>query len=406
MAGLLDGIRIVEWTTFGFGPFAGVMLSDLGADVIKIEDPNGGDAARNARWLIGAVDCAMPEGRNALFEAVNRNKRSVTINFKSERGRDAFFRLMETADVFLHNFRPGVPERLGIGYEALAARFPRLIYAAASGYGPAGPDALRPGFDYIGQARSGIMWASGSPGDPPLYSTAGTADMIGGIMLAYGVVAALGGREKLGRGQRVDVSHLAATMWLQFWSIGVSQLTHLAEWPRFDRNRAGNPLWNHYQCADGQWIALSLLQPDRYWPDFVEAMGMPELLADPRFQDLESRHEHSRALVALLDARFRQEPRAYWEAVFRRYPDFIWDRIQKVTDLPEDPQVIANKYMVPHQYPGVGEVYLQNCPVIFSETPGQIRKLAPALGEDTLDVLQGIGYSDEEIAEMMAEGAV
>ena len=406
MKGLLDGIRVVELTSWIFGPLAGMMLADLGADVIKIEAPDGGDPARGVRWMMGSVDCAMPGDRNALVECCNRNKRSVSLNLKHERGRAAMFRLLENADVFLHNFRAGVPERLGLGYEELSARFPQLIYAAASGYGPEGPEAGRPALDYVGQARSGLMWGPGHPGDPPYYNTGGTADTVGAIMLAFGVVAAIAGRNELGHGQKVDVSHLGAAMWLQNWSIGVSQLMHLPEWPRFDRGNAGNPLWNHYQCGDGGWIALALIQADRYWVDFVEAMGLPELLADERFHDLDSRREHNKALIAILDARFRAEPRSYWEARFRRYPDFMWERIQKVTDLPGDPQALANNYLVPYDYPGAGEVYLLNFPVTFSETPSQIRKVAPLAGEDTFDVLLAAGFGEEEIADMAVKGVI
>ncbi len=407
MAGTLEGVRVVELTAFAFGPMAGMMLSDLGADVIKIEDPKGGDPSRYHRYMIGSVDCGLPNGRNALFECMNRNKRSITINLKEEKGREIARALAAKADVFIQNFRPGVAEELGLGYEDFMRWNPRVVYASASAYGPEGPDAKRPGLDYIGQARSGIMWTTGHPGDPPYYSTAGVADMIGAIMLAYGVVAALVERERHGLGQKVDVSHLAATMWLQLWAIGVAEWTKVEEWPRFDRNNAGNPLWNHYQCADGEWIALALLQADRYWHDFCQALDITEIEKDPRFTDVDRRRSNNRALIQILEQRFRQHPRSHWEKVFSKYPDFIWDKVQRIKDLKTDCQVVANKYMTPYVDRDVGEVMVQSCPVLFSGHQWSMGRVAPGLGEHTFAILSDeLSYSDQYIAELVALGVV
>lgn len=403
---ILSGVRVIEWSAFAFGPLAGLMLADMGAEVIKIEDPSSGDPARNARWMIGSVDCALPGDRNALFETFNRNKRSITINLKSEAGRAILFRLLATSDVFLHNFRQRAAKQLGVSYDDICAQFPHLVYGVGSGYGPKGPHSERPGLDYVGQARSGLMWGSGAPTDPPYYNTGGTADMIGGIMLAFGLVSALFAKSRSGVGQKVDVSHLGASMWLQKWAIGVSQLTQLSEWPRFDRSNAGNPLWNHYKCADGKWVALSLLQADRYWPDLAEAIERPELLSDERFKDVETRKENNKALICILEEVFAQRPRQHWEDVLSRYPDFIWDRVQTIGDLPTDPQVLENSYLAPFEYPGIGKVLLQTLPVTFSRTPASIESFAPSLGQHTHEVLTDSGYTSEEIADLAASGAI
>lgn len=406
MKALLDGVRVIEWSAFAFGPLAGLMLADLGAEVIKIEDPRGGDPARNARWMIGSVDCFLPGDRNALFETFNRNKRSITLNLKTDAGKQVLFRLLEDTDVFVHNFRQAAAKKVGLNYEILNERFPDLIYGVGSGYGPKGPDAQRPGLDYVGQARSGLMWGAGAPGDPPYYNTGGTADMIGGIMLAFGIVAALAGRAKTGKGQKVDVSHVGASMWLQKWAIGVAQLTGLNAWPRFDRSNAGNPLWNHYECRDGKWIALALLQADRYWPDFTEAIERLDLLADPRFADVETRRTHNQELIPILEEAFKLRDRKDWEVVLSRYPDFIWDRVQTISDLASDPQVLENGYLVPRDYPGIGNVLLQTLPVTFSETPAEIRSLAPSLGEHTYEVLAACGIDSDGMAELAEQGAI
>jgi crotonobetainyl-CoA:carnitine CoA-transferase CaiB-like acyl-CoA transferase len=388
--GVLDGIKVVELSAFAFGPLAGMMLADLGADVVKVEPPHG-DPSRSSPFMIGSVDCRLPHGLNALFESNNRNKRSVVLDLKVAADRATMLELLGRADVFIHNYRQGVPERLGIGYEDVRRINPGLIYAAASGYGPAGPDVTKPGLDFAGQARSGLMWSAGHPGDPPYYSTGGTADMIGAIVLAYGVLAALLGRRGDSEGQKIDVSHLGASMWLQNWALGVSLYTNLEDWPRFDRGDAGNPLWNHYACADGRWIALALLDSQRHWATLLEVLGLGELQHDDRFVDVDARRLNNKALIAILDEAFGDQPGAYWAERLSRHPDLLWDFVQSLRDLPSDPQVVANGYLQEREHPALGPVTVQAPPVTFSRTGWELRRFAPGLGEHTEEVLQQWG---------------
>ena len=407
MTGPLDGVKVVEWSTWAIGPLAGAILGDLGAQVIKVEAPEVGDPSRHMKWVVGLVDSELPAGRNALYEIMNRNKRGLTLNLKHPEAKEILFRLVEQSDVFIENFRPGVADRLGVGYEALASMNPRLIYASSSGYGFKGPDAKRPGLDYVGQARSGVMWAMGHPGDPPYWSSAGFADIMGGIMLAFSVVTAITARERLGVGQKVELSHLSATMFLQYWSIGSLLLTGAKEWPRFDRRVAGNPLWNHYRCADDQWIALALLQPDRYWRDFCSIMGLETLVDDPRFSEAEARRIHSRELIQILEEVFATRPRPEWEQLLSQNPDFIYDRVQTISDLPDDPQVIANEYLSDFAHPDLGTVKVLNFPGKLSQTPAQVRSAAPQLGEHTLEILtEELGYSPERVADLYGQGVI
>ena len=407
MSGPLTGIKVIEWSTWAIGPLAGVILSDLGAEVIKVEHPQGGDAARQLKWIAGVVDAELPHGRNALFEIMNRNKRGLTLDLQQPEALAILRRLIDGADVFLENFRPGVADRLGIGYETLRKTNSRLINASSSGYGFKGEEAQRPGLDYVGQARSGVMYAMGHPGDPPYWSASGFADIMGGIMLGFGVVAAIAARERLSVGQKVEMSHLSATMFLQYWAIGTLGLTGGSEWPRFDRRTAGNPLWNHYQCADGEWLVLALLEPERHWAAFCALVGWEDLVADPRFCTSDQQRLHRQELIALLEALFATKPRAEWERILAQNPDFVYDRVQTVGDLARDPAVLANAYLSAFQHPDLGPVNYLNFPVNLSETPAHIRSAAPRLGEHTDEILTGdLGCSATQVAALRAQGAI
>ena len=279
MAMPLEGIRVVDWTIWQQGPVASVMLGDLGADVIKVEERVGGDPGRG---VLRARGIDLSDRPNFYFEANNRNKKSIAIDLKKPDGVAIVQRLTDRADVFVQNFRKGVAGRLGLGAATLRARNPRLVYASATGYGPEGPESAAPSFDYLGLARSGIMFSAGEPDDEPLAVAGGIADQMGAVMLAYGVLAALFARERTGRGQEVDASHLGSMAWLQ--GLGLSARLMLGRaLPRQARRFATNPLWNHYRCSDDQWLALSMLQPDRYWA---------KLCARPR----DSRRRDRRAL--------------------------------------------------------------------------------------------------------------
>src|SRR5437870_600261 len=307
MALPLDGIRVIDWTIWQQGPVASVMLGDLGAEVIKIEAREGDPG----RGILRVQGIDVTDRPTFYFEANNRNKRSIAIDLKKPEGVEIVRRLADGADVFVQNFRKGVAARLGLDAATLRARNPRLVYASATGYGPEGPESAAPSFDYLGLARSGIMMSAGEPDDDPLAIAGGIADQMGAIMLAYGVMAALYARERTGRGQEVDASHLGSMSWLQ--GLGLSAPLMLGRaLPRTPRAYATNPLWNHYRCADGEWIALAMIQSDRYWPGICGVLGVPDAATDPRFATLLDRMMNAGDCVALLDATFATRPRAEW----------------------------------------------------------------------------------------------
>ncbi len=398
MKGPLTGIRIIDWTIWQQGPVATQMLADLGAEVIKIEERDKGDPGRGIVAVAGAS--TGKSGRNFYFEANNKHKQSIALDLKRPEAREIVYRLAAKSDVFVQNFRKGVAARLGLGYPAMRAHNDRLIYASASGYGPEGPDSGEPSFDYLGQARSGIMNATGVDGSPPNYIFGGIADQMGAVMLAYGILAALVARERYGVGQEVDASHLGSMMTLQGLNVA-SRTIHGKEFNRNTRANAFNPLWNHYRCADDKWLCLGMLQPDRYWKDFCTTLGRADLITDPRFAEMRKRGHNAAEVIKIFDEIFATRTRDEWMRALKAGGDFIYTVVNSVSDLPEDPQVKANGYVVDYEHPELGATRLLGMPVKLSETPGDPRGHAPELGEHTETIMTGmLGYSWDDIARL------
>ncbi|MFN8542971.1 MAG: CoA transferase [Candidatus Binatia bacterium] len=393
----LEGVRVIDWTIWQQGPVCSAMLGDLGAEVIKIEERRGGDPGRGMLRAAGLDLSGVP---NFYFEANNRNKKSLTVDLKKPEGLGIVQHLAEKADVFVQNFRQGVAERLGLGAATLRGRNPRLVYASATGYGPQGPESADPSFDYLGLARSGIMLSCGEPDDPPLAIAGGIADQMGAVMLAYGVLAALLVRERTGCGQEVDASHLGSMAWLQ--GLGLAARTMLGRAiPRQSRRYATNPLWNHYRCGDGQWLALAMLQPDRYWTDFCRVLGIAEAATDERFVTMHQRMLNAGDCIALLDTVFASRPRAEWLQRLHDGGDFIVTLVNSLDDLPDDPQVQANDYVTTFTHPTFGPTQVVGIPIRLSETPATIRLPAPEFGQHTEEILIDVlGYTWEDVGRL------
>jgi len=386
---------------FQQGPVAGMRLGDLGADVIKIEAKTG-DPGRGFMKIIGAM--AGLSGHNYYFEHTNRNKRSLVLDLKTEKGMEVFLDLIDQADVFLNNMSIQAPIKMGIGPDVLLARNPRLIYAQASGWGRKGPDAEALSFDYTGIARSGLMMSCGEADSPPTQILPGIGDEIGGLMCAWGVTSALYAREKSGKGQVVDTSLMGSMIGALGFIMAAPAILG-AEFPRETRATAGNPLYNHYRCKDNRWIVIAHLDPDRYWPKLCRAMGIQDLEHDPRFSSIAARGENAKVLVSILDDKFATRTRDEWFEILGK-EGCIFTPIQTPTEVSADPQALANRYFISVDHPDWGPIKMTGFPWDFSDTPASWRRKAPEFGEHNEEILLELGYTKEKIASLREEGVI
>ena len=401
MPGPLDGVKVVELTMFQQGPVCGTKLGDLGADVIKVEPPTG-DPARGFMRIIGTM--VGLKGRNYYFENHNRNKRSIVLDLKTEKGMEVFLKLIDEADVFVTNLSIDAPIKMGIGPEELLKRNPRLIYAQASGWGRKGPDAHGLSFDYTGIGRSGLMMSCGERGTPPAQILPGLGDELGGMVCAWAVCIALYARERTGKGQLVDTSLMGSIMCML--SLVLSAPAILGqEFPRENRGAAGNPIYNHYRAKDDKWLILAHLQPDRYWPNVCRALGMPELEKDPRFNSIEARGEHAEELIAIMDKQFLTKTRDEWFEIFKK-ESIIYTPIQSPREVVDDSQALANDYVAWFDHPVLGKTKMVGFPWDFSQTPASIKREAPEFGQHTEEILLELGYTWDNITGLKDEKAI
>lgn len=395
----LEGIKVLDLTIVQLGPIATCLLGSLGAEVIKVESREGGDMTRGAQRVLG-VSMQLPGGLNSRFETFNRGKKSITLDLKKPEGKEIIFRLTERSDVFVQNFRPGVANRLGFDYETLSKYNQRLIYASASAYGLKGPDAKRPGMNMLGVSRSGAAFLARGRDEPPEAFGFGTADTIAATFLAFGIMTALVARERFGIGQEIDSSLLGGMIFLNQLGINDILMVKNAILEGQQRDMARNPLWNTYKCKDGKWLALANFQSDRYWTTFCKAMSLQHLEKDPRFQDSIAREKNHRELIRILDEIYASKTRQEWQQILDK-EDLIHGIVNTIYDLSNDPQVIANDYIVDFDHPILGRSKMTGMPFNLSKTPGvATRSRAPALGEQTEEILLELGYSWEEIEKL------
>ncbi|MCC6266381.1 MAG: CoA transferase [Dehalococcoidia bacterium] len=374
MARPLDGIRILDFTRYQQGPFATVLLGDFGAEVIKVEDPGGGDFGR--RML------KEPDGFSAFWEALNRGKKSITLDMRQAEDRDIALRLGESADVVVENFRPGTMDGWGLGYEAFKARNPRIIYAQATGWGTKGAMATLPSFDQIAQAYSGFAQHSGGgPGHRPEVPYPGIADQSGAMNLALGIMTALFVRERMGIGQKVEVSLLGTQIALQ--SPDILHFLHFGE--ERAREFRASPTVGHYECADGTWIMIVGID-QKFWPRIARALGLEELIDDPKFARGYPRAVNREELQARMETAFRSAPAAHWLERLRGQ-DVPASLVQDYAALVQQEQPWANGYLVEQEHPRFGRQRVVGTHIHFSETPGEVGAPAPELGADTEAVL-------------------
>jgi crotonobetainyl-CoA:carnitine CoA-transferase CaiB-like acyl-CoA transferase len=399
--GPLQGLKVIEITHIMAGPTCGMMLADMGADVIKVERlPNGDDTRRTVPPTL--------DGESAAFLMMNRNKRGIALDLRKEGGRKLLRRLLQSADVLVENFRMGAMEAYGLGYETLKQENPGLIYCSLSGFGRTGPYAERGGFDLIAQGMSGLMSITGEMPiegqDPPAPVKVGApmTDITAGILAAMGVLAAYIHRLRTGQGQQVDTSLFEAGITHTYWQSAICLATGISPGPL----GSAHPLMAPYQAFRTQdsWITVGAANQAN-WLKLIQALDATPLGEDPRFTDNAGRLTNLPALVALLTPYFRQQTTAEWMARF----DAIGlpaGPVLSVGEMHADPQTQARAMIVEVQHSRLGPVKTLGTPVKFSETPASVRRGAPLLGECTREVLLEHGYSIEEINELAAEGTI
>lgn len=396
MAGALDGLKVVELSHIMAGPTCGLMLADMGADVVKVERlPHGDDTRRFAPPKIG--------DESAAFLMMNRNKRGLAVDLKNEGGRAALKRLMVRADVVIENQRKGAMERWGLDYDELRRENPGLIYCAVSGYGRTGPYAERGGFDLVAQGMSGLMSITGEgPGRPPVKVGAPMTDITAGILSAMGVLAAYIHRLRTGEGQMVDTSLFEAGIIHTYWQSAIALATGVAPGPMGSAHPLSAP-YQAFATSDG-WITVGAAN-QKNWLRLVELLGAPHLKDDPRFADNPTRLVNRLALEEALAPYFKTRRSTEWLATFDA-AGLPAGPILDVLQMHADPQVQARGMVAEATHSKLGPVKTLGSPVKLSATPAAIRRGAPRLGEHTREILAEAGYANGEIDALAACGAV
>ncbi len=378
MSGALEGVKVVDLTSYIAGSYGAMMLADLGADVVKVEAIEGD----SFRELSG-------------FYGWNRGKRSLAVNLKDADGRAIVHRLARDADVVMENMRPGVVERLGVDYETLRALNPRLIYSTVTAFGSDGPYKDRPGFDPLLQAMGGLMTLQGF-GGPPNYLRIAPTDYYCAALACQAVLAALFVRERTGKGQRVQTSLLKAVLALQSGLV--------VDYPGYQVSYRNTPTYRLYQAGDGEWFFLAVGNQS-FWVKLCKVVGREDLAQDPRFGSWVSRRDNAEALMPLLESAFASKPAAEWVQILTDN-DIPAALTQSLREFMRDPAVLHHKMVVQYDHPELGPLRLMGQPLRFSETQAPDAGPPPTLGQHTTEVLRQAGYRDHEIAELRRRGVV
>ena len=404
----LEGIRVIETASAVAGPLAGRLLGDLGADVIHVEHPARGHLTRAQRHMIGN---RLQGGRQIesdidyMTENTNCNKRGMALDLSTKGGLEILRRMLESADVFLTNFRPRELEKFDLEYTTLSRLNPRLIMASLTGYGKNGPDKDLPGYDFnVFWARSGILHVLQKRGDIPISTPVGLGDRVTALAFAYGIAAALLARERTGLGQEVDMSLLQAAIFVNATDVGGALATGLDR-QNVDRECLANALLNSYQTRDGRWLRIALNQPDRYWSRVCRAIEREDLEHDRRFNSFLPRLENHHALFEVLEEAFLSRTLDEWRVRLDE-AGLPWAPILSLPEVIGDPQVRANDCFAALDHPTYGTIEIVANPVKLSRTPAAARMPAPQYGQHTEEILLEYNYTQEDVAQFREQGVI
>ncbi|MBA4179192.1 MAG: carnitine dehydratase [Anaerolinea sp.] len=387
----LEGIRILDFTRAQQGPFATMLLADMGAEVLKVEPPGGEQGRANG---LG------PDGFSFYFEGHNRGKKSITLDLRNPRAIEVVRRIVPTVDIVVENFRPGAMERMGLGYNDLKRLREDIILASASAWGRSGPWAERGGYDHVAQALSGVMYEQGEgPGGQPQALIGGFADQIGAMLLAFGISTALVVRERDGIGQHIDGSLIGGMVAMQ--SKQIMEFLRTGKQSGFERRRAAT--YTNYECADGKHLAIAAMD-QTFWERMCDGIGESWLKTDERFATTWGRARNKDLLVAELDRIFRSRTLAEWLARLEGV-DFPYAPVLDYAGMAAHPQYWANGYLVEIDTPHLGPMRVPGAPIHMSATPPRVESAGPQLGQHTEEILLSIGYNWDEIVALNECGA-
>lgn len=387
----LEDVKVIDLTRILSGPFCTMTLADLGAEVIKIESPSGDDTRQWGPPFIG--------DKSAYFMSVNRNKKSIVLNLKKEKGKEAFLKLIEDADVVVENFRPGTLNKLGIGYEKLKSINPKVILASISGFGQSGSYAQKPGYDVLAQGIGGLMSVTGEPDGTPVKAGYSMADIGSGMWATIGILTSLWERQRSGEGQWVDASLLDTMVSWQTYLAGNYFATGENPQPLGGAHPNIVP-YQVFNASDGYFVLA--VGNDNLWKSFVEAMNM-ESLKDPQFKTNPDRVKNRDKLISILNEIFETRPKKEWVDLFESYK-IPSGPVNNFSDILNDPHIKEREMVVEMDHPSLGDIKQLGIPVKLSRTPGELISIPPEQGEHSKDILQNIGYTDEQIQGFINEG--
>lgn len=391
----LEGVKVLDLTRVLAGPFCTMVLADLGAEVIKVEIPGEGDESRGYTPFIGDV--------SGYFMSINRDKKDITLNLKSEEGKEIFKELVKWADIVTENYKPGAMKKLGLDYEVLKEINPKLIYAATSGFGQTGPYSSRPAYDAVVQGMGGIVSITGPKGSKGVRVGSSVADITAALYTVIGILAALHVRETTGEGQFIDVSMLDCQVSILENAIARYLYTGQVPKPQGNKHPSICP-FESFECSDGNDVMIAIGN-DNLWAKFCRLVGREELISDPRFVTNRARLENYDDIKPIMDEIIKQKSLDEWLDILEKNaipcgPINTIDRVVK------DPQVLYREMLVELEHPTTGKITVPGVPIKFSKTPAKVRFAAPTLGQHNEEILGSLGYTKEQIEELKSKGVI